>query len=185
MGTRMSKLKHAVAAIFAVTLSAPLSAQDRPLDDLFDALRQAEGDTARAIAAKIWQEWSRSGSPAMDLLLERGRKALEEGDGEAAIGHFSALIDHAPDFAEGYNMRATAFYQQGHAGLALADLRQALALNPRHFGALTGLASILEQLDEKEAALRAWREVRELNPSAPAVDEAIGRLERITGGTAL
>ena len=181
----MRKSKHAVAALFVATLTAPLSAQDRPLDQLFEALQRAEGETARALEAKIWQEWSQSGSPAMDLLLERGRDALDQGEVDAAIGHFSALIDHAPDFAEGYNMRATALYRDGRVGQALHDLRVALALNPRHFGALTGLASILEQMGEDEAALDAWRKVHALNPSSPGADEEIARLERRTEGTTL
>ena len=60
-----------------------------------------------------------------------------------AIEHFTALIDHAPDFAEGYNARATAFFQTGQFGQSLADIQQTLALNPRHFGAISGLALIL------------------------------------------
>ncbi len=181
----MSKLKHAVAALFLASGVLPASAQDGSLDDLFTALRHSEGDAARAIEAKIWDEWSKSGSPAMDLLLRRGRQALEAGKTDVAIEHFSALIDHAPDFAEGYNMRATAYYQAGRFGLSLDDIRTTLALNPRHFGALTGLAAILEQLGEEAAALEAWRAVEDIDPSNPAVADAKERLERSTMGETL
>jgi tetratricopeptide (TPR) repeat protein len=186
MGSRMSKLKRFVAAIFLSLTSLPaLAADDALLDELFTALRKAEGEIARQIEAKIWAEWSRSGSPAIDLLLERGRRALEAGQTELALAHFSSIVDHAPQFAEGWNMRATAHYQNGRFGQSLSDIRMTLALNPRHFGAMTGLASILEQLGEADAALEAWRAVEDINPSSPAVGEAIERLERRTGGETL
>jgi tetratricopeptide (TPR) repeat protein len=102
-----------------------------------------------------------------------------------AIEHFSALVDHAPGFAEGYNARATAYFQAGYYGLALEDIRQALALNPRHFGAMSGLALILEEIGEAEGALEAWRAVEALNPSRQGVREAIERLERQVEGVTL
>lgn len=127
-------LKSLVAAL---TLAAPVSAQGVVLDDLFTALKQASPPDSEQIVQKIWREWSKSGSPAMDLLLERARRAMEVGDNARAIEHLGALIDHAPDFAEAYNTRATAYYNEGRFGLALDDIRMALALNPRHFGAMT------------------------------------------------
>ena len=113
----------------------------------------------------------------MDLLLDRGREALTEGDTTLAIQHFTALIDHAPDFAEGYNGRATAYFQLGRYGLSLADIQQTLALNPRHFGAMSGLALILEDLGRTEDALAAWREVERINPNRDGLSDAIRRLE--------
>lgn len=181
----MRKFKHMVAASLFLAVASPAAAQDPALDDLFEALRSAEGEAARAIEAKIWEEWSKSGSPAMDLLLRRGRQALRAGRTERAIGHFSALVEQAPGFAEGWNMRATAYYQAGRLGLSLGDIRRTLALNPRHFGALTGLASILEQLGEEAAALEAWRAVRDVNPASEAAADAIPRLERRVLGETL
>ena len=177
-------LKRAVLAL-AFVAASQVGAQGSDLDDLFEALQQAEGDAAAAIEQRIYQEWSRSGSPAMDLLLERGRDAMEKQEWELAIGHFSALTDHAPDFAEGWNARATAYYQVERYGPALADIRQALALNPRHFGALTGLAVILEGIGQDEMALEAWREVEKLSPNREGLDETLRRLERATLGQTL
>ena len=85
---------------------------------------------------------------------------MEEGDTKLAVEHFSALIDHAPDFAEGYNARATAFFLRGQYGLSLNDIQETLARNPRHFGAIGGLALILEELGRPEDALAAWRLLR-------------------------
>ena len=173
------RFKHPVAACaMAVLLAAPALAQEQDLDDLFSALATAEASAAEAIEARIWEEWSKTGSPAMDLLLDRGREALEAGEIEQAIEHFTALIDHAPDFAEGYNARATAYFQAGLYGPSLEDIRQVLARNPRHFGAMSGLAVILEDLGEADGALEAYRAVEALYPAREGLGEAIRRLER-------
>lgn len=163
----------------------PLAAQEGDLDDLFDNLREVGPDAAEAIEGRIWQEWSRSGSPTIDLLLERGREALEAEDPVRAVEHMTALIDHAPDFAEAYNTRATAYFQQGLYGPSLEDIRMALALNPRHFAAMSGLALILEEIGRPEDALAAWREVVEIHPNIRGGQEAIDRLEASVEGTAL
>eukprot|EP00581_Thalassiosira_minuscula_P027389 CAMPEP_0184421344 /NCGR_PEP_ID=MMETSP0738-20130409/62194_1 /TAXON_ID=385413 /ORGANISM="Thalassiosira miniscula, Strain CCMP1093" /LENGTH=105 /DNA_ID=CAMNT_0026782653 /DNA_START=1 /DNA_END=314 /DNA_ORIENTATION=+ len=101
-------LNRIVAALAALVMfSLPASAQDAGrLDTLFEALRAAEEKSeARRIARDIEHEFTQSGSAAMDMLLKRGRDALEAGDSLAAIEHFTALTDHAPDFAEGWHMR--------------------------------------------------------------------------------
>ena len=185
----MQFLKSAVTAlaILGGAAGGVAAQQGDPdgMDDLFTALRDAGPDAADEIAQKIWEQWSRSGSPAMDLLLERGREAMEQGDPVTAIGHFTALIDHAPEFAEGYNARATAYFQNGQYGPALDDIRTTLSLNPRHFGALAGLGTIMEELGHDDLALRAWKEVEELNPSQENLTATIERLERRVGGTTL
>lgn len=159
--------------------------QSERLEQLFADLQKPDLPNWEAIENEIWLEWSKSGSPAMDLLLQRGRQAMDAEDYVSAVEHFSALTDHAPDFAEGWNARATAFYQMEEFGLSMADIERTLSLNPRHFGALAGLAAILEQLDRPEAALSAYRAARTIHPHRPNVEEAIGRLERVTGGTEL
>lgn len=157
-------------------------AQNPTLDPLFEALRDAEGDAARQIETKIWEEWADSGSPAMNLLLLRGREALEAGETGEAIEHFSALIDHAPDFTEAYNARATAYFQAGRYGPSVADIREVLARNPRHFGALGGLALIFEETGQSAGALAAYRQVEALYPNREGLSEAIARLEREVEG---
>ena len=181
-------LKRATALGAATFLAATIAAAEAPdadLDPLFEALRDADPRGAQEIENRIWQEWSRSGSAAMDLLLERGREALEAGEVQVAIEHFSALVDHAPGFAEAYNARATAYFQAGHYGLALEDIRETLVRNPRHFAAMSGLAMILQEIGEEEGALEAWRAVEALHPSREGVREAIERLERRVEGTSL
>ncbi len=121
----------------------------------------------------------------MDLLLERGRKALEGGDWKSAVEHFSALIDHAPDFAEGYNGRATAYFMAGQFGPAVEDIGKTLALNPKHFAAMSGLALILQELGRPEDALEIWREVETLTPHREGLAQTILELERQVEGQTL
>ncbi|MGI9390017.1 MAG: tetratricopeptide repeat protein [Boseongicola sp.] len=178
--------KCAVRAICASLVFLTLAhADDAELEALFEGLKSADATAAAQIEGRIYDIWSKSGSDALDLLHSRGREALGENDLVGAIEHFSALIDHAPDFAEGYNARATAFFQSGQFGLSLEDIRKALALNPRHFGAMSGLALILEEIDKPEAALTAWREVEKLHPNREGMSEAIQRLEREVEGSEL
>lgn len=178
-------LKSVVTASLLMTWGPALAQDTDGLDELFAALKTAEPAEAARIERQIWEAWSDSGSAAMDLLLMRGRQAMNAGDAEAAIDHFSALIDHAPEFAEGYNARATAYFQADKFGLSLADIRSTLALNPRHFGALGGLAIILEHLGEPENALEVYRRVQAIHPNQENLEDAIERLEKAVGGVTL
>jgi tetratricopeptide (TPR) repeat protein len=159
--------------------------QAAKLDELFAELKEPDREDWERIEGEITRIWSQSGSPAMDLLLVRGNEALEAEDYPTALEHFSALIDHAPDFAEGWNARATTYYLMGEYGLSISDVEHVLVLNPRHFGALAGLAFMLEAMDQPELALKALHEVQELNPNRPNINEAVTRLERMTGDTEL
>ncbi|MCI2398079.1 tetratricopeptide repeat protein [Aliiroseovarius subalbicans] len=169
------------ALILAALLALPLPALGDTLDDLFAALAASDDTSWEVIENDIWREWSQSGSPAMDLLLERGRAAMNDEEPALALEHLTALIDHAPGFAEGWNARATAFFQLGQYGPALADLHRTLTLEPRHFGALSGLALILEEMGDAAGALAAYRAVVSIHPHQPHIKEAIARLDAATG----
>lgn len=184
MKTTIRNFAATACAATSLLLSAH-GAVAQELDDLYDALRNANPDTYEQIENKIWDEWSKSGSASMDLLLNRARTALGAGDFSRAVEHATALIDHAPDFAEGYNTRATAYFQQGKFGLSIADIRRTLELNPQHFGAIGGLAMILEELGYAEDALDAYRTVKEMSPHREGIDAAILRLERQVLGSTL
>lgn len=163
----------------------PALADSKRLDDLFQQLQTATDEEAGQITQEILLEWSKSGSASMDLLLRRGEGAMADGDAKTAINHLTALIDHAPDFAEGYNERAIAYYQIGQFGLAVADIAKTLSLNPRHFGALAGLGMIFEQLNEPDKALEVYREALKLNPHMTDVAKSVKRLDAKLGGQEL
>lgn len=151
------------------------------IDELLDELAQPDLETWEATENRIVGLWSRSGSETIDLLLERGQNALEAEDYQTAIEHLTAVTDHAPDFAEGWQLRATAFFSLGEYGLALDDLETALRLNPKHFGALAGLGVVLEEAGNFEVALKAFEYARELNPHRELITDAIERLESRLG----
>lgn len=179
-------LNNTVTAFLAVFLLVlPAFADQAKLDDLFDRLKGADAAHAGRIEREIWNEWSKSGSAAMDLLLQRGRDAMTEGDNEAAIEHLTALVDHAPDFAEGWNARATAYYNAGLYGPSVADIAETLKRNPRHFGALAGLGAIYEELGNSQKALEVYRAAVAIHPNLQGVTEAIKRLEAEVAGTDL
>lgn len=146
------------------------------LDELFEALQGAEPAEARKIAREIELEFSKSGSATMDLLFKRGRDALEAGELERAIGHLTALTDHAPEFAEGFFMRAAAFVRAERFGPALADLERTLALNPRHFEAIGALGFLLQEMDRPEMARDAYLQVLDIHPHHERVTTALERL---------
>lgn len=185
--TNLSRiLKPIVTALCLGLASVALGqTQEDQLDMLFEQLSDPASRNWQQVEDEIWAIWLRSGSDSMDLLLERGRKALEDGETDKAIEHLTALVDHAPDFAEGWNTRATAYYRAGLFGPALDDIRRTLALNPRHFGALSGLGLILEEMGLPDDALFAYREAQKLNPHQTSVNDHIKRLETQTAGTEL
>lgn len=166
--------------------SIPVWAQDSSrLDNLFADLQAAPADQGAAIEDAISQEWAKSGSAAIDLLFQRGNAAMDAGDYLAAIEHFTAAIDHAPDFAAAYNGRAAAYYLTNRIGPAIDDLRQALVLEPRHFVALRGFGAILEELGREEDALEVYKQALALHPTAPDLIDAARRLELKLAGQSI
>ncbi len=177
--------RHAVAALVLLLAGSAAWAQDDPLADLFADLADPDNAYWERTESDIQREWSKSGSAAMDMLLKRGERAMEEGDLDAAIAHLTALTDRAPDFAEGWNARATAYFLAGLYGPSVEDIGRVLALEPRHFGALAGLGMILRETGDKEAALAAFRAARAIHPHRPDIDQAVQGLERELEGIAL
>jgi tetratricopeptide (TPR) repeat protein len=180
-------LNRIVAALLPLflTCAAAWAEDTAKLDGLFERLKTAGEGEAGRIETEIWIEWSKSGSPALDLLLQRGRDAMDLGDFPAAIEHFTAIIDHDPNFAEAWNARATAFYMSGEFGPSVADIGHVLTLNPRHFGALSGLALILEESGKPERALEAYRAAVAIHPHLEGAADAIERLETEAEGQEL
>jgi len=186
MANARGGIKHIVTALgLGLVLALPAWADQSRFDRLFDQLKGATADNHDAIEKSIYAEWSKSGSATIDLLLRRGQDALAAGDAEAAVEHFTAVIDHAPDFAEGYDGRATAYYMLDLVGPALDDIRETLVLNPRHFGAMRGLAIIMEEIGQDRQALAVYRAALALDPMASEVKDAATRLQQKLEGQAL
>jgi len=153
------------------------------VDSLLEELAMADSDRdARNLEERIRTLWSRSGSPTADLLLERSNKALEEDDTDTAEELLVKLTELAPDFAEGWHQRAIVSMHKENFEDAVAALRHALSLQPKHFVALAELASILEEFGDEASALTAYREAIRLDPFIEGVDDRIRDLSRNVEG---
>lgn len=182
-------LKGTVAAImFIVMYSVTGHAQEADSSNesaLLGALLRADPAQAQRLDRQLQALWDKSGSASADLLLERGRDALEAGDIHAAIEHLTALTDHAPDFAEGWHARASVFFGMERYGLALADLEHALTLNPNNYDAIYGLGLIFEALERPEQAYAAYARALAIHPHHEEVTKAVNRLKPQIAGKAL
>jgi tetratricopeptide (TPR) repeat protein len=153
------------------------------LDFLFGALKAApDAETAKAVENRIQALWVASGSDTADLLMGRAKKAVDEKDVDLGIKLLDSIVEIRPEYVEGWNRRATLHFMKKDFGASLADLRQVLAREPRHFGALVGLGMILQEIDEEKMALTAFRRALELHPHLPRVGELIKALtEKVEG----
>ena len=189
MGIAITNLKGIVAAVAViVTFSTSCVAQQADIRDevvLLEQLAQSTPDEAADLDRQLQALWSQSGSASADLLLDRGRKALDNGDFSVAIDHLTALTDHAPEFAEGWHLRASAFFGTEWFGIAAADLEHALVLNPNNYNAIYGLGLIFEAVDKPEQALQAYSRALKIHPHHKEVTEAVKRIETQVYGKAL
>ena len=134
----------------------PVTRPDRTrnLDFLFGALKVAPDDvTAKAIEERIWTLWTASQSDTANLLMTRVKTAIEAKDLDLAVKLLDAIVKVKPDYVEAWNRRATIFYMKKDYGHALADIRQVLKREPRHFGALAGFGLILQDIGDHKQAL--------------------------------
>jgi len=147
------------------------------LNVLFERLSHARTpDDARIVEDAIWVRWNQSGSISVDLLLSRGVDALAKGDYERSLSFLDEVVDLAPGYPEGWNKRATVHFLREDYESAINDIETTLALEPRHFGAIGGLALMLEDLGDKEGALDAYRRVLMVYPWLDGAVEAESRL---------
>lgn len=180
MANHLVNLKHTVAALgFSVLLAGVSFAQSgAEASDLLERLRTAPEAESSVIEREIQTAWSRSGSATVDLLYKRGRDAMSDGDITLAIEHFTALTDHAPEFAEGFHARAQAYFQADLYGPAIDDLEVTLALNPQQYNAIFGLGAILQEFGNLSAAADLYHRVLEINPHHENAQKALNGLRR-------
>ena len=183
MHNGLAALLLALFCAFAGT--SEVLSEENAVDSLFEDLQSAAPDEVTAIERRILELWSDSGSPTANLLLRRGREAMAMRNFDAASNHLAALTDLAPEFAEGWNARATLYYLVGKLALSTYMIARTLALNPRHFGALSGLGMIFEKRGETGRALAAYLAVQALSPNRRSIAEAVERLKSKSAGQAI
>lgn len=153
------------------------------LDRLFEQLAEAaDEDSARPLVARIQRLWLQSGSATVDLLMQRTAAALQAKNYPLALDLADMVVRFAPDYAEGWNRRATVHYLRGDFGAALADIERTLAIEPRHWGAMSGLGMILRRVDRDSEALATFEQVLRLHPQSRNAREAVEELGKKTAG---
>ena len=153
------------------------------LKELYGRLATAtDARQAAPLAAAIERIWLFSGSDTIAVLMERSLDALSNNKPELALKLLDAVVELAPDFAEGWNRRAVVHYMQKDYTRALGDLRRVLALEPNHFKALEGLGQILTDVGQKRGALEAYRQLKKVHPHWSGADQMLKELEREVEG---
>jgi tetratricopeptide (TPR) repeat protein len=153
------------------------------LDTLFEALKIApDAESAKAIEQRIWALWTVSGSDTCNLLMGRVKAATDEKDYELAINLLDSVIALKPDYTEAWNRRATIYFLMKDYGHSLADIREVLMREPRHFGALSGLGLILQDIGDDKHALEAYRRALAIDPHLDQIPDVIKTLtEKVEG----
>jgi tetratricopeptide (TPR) repeat protein len=153
------------------------------VDFLFGALKVAPDDeTAHAIEQRIWSLWMHSRSDTATLLMTRAQKAVEDKDLDLALKLLDGIVKIRPDYIEAWNRRATIFYMKKDYGRSVADIREVLRREPRHFGALTGLGLILQDIGDDKQALEVYRRALAVYPRIERVPDIVKSLQEKVEG---
>lgn len=159
--------------------SGGLRSSRNEVDTLFNKLAAApDKQDAERIAKEINKVWLDSDSDTIILLMSRAANAMSVGNYPLAMDFLDAVVRFKPNYAEGWNRRATVLYLQGEFDLSIRDIEQTLALEPRHWGALSGLASIMKILDEPENALEAYERILEIYPHLESAQKGKSEIEQ-------
>ena len=146
---------------------------------LVQALRDVDSRVRAFAENAMWQVWSRSGDAEADRLFAVGVEQMQARQAEAAVETFTGVIARRPEFAEGWNKRATVYYLLGEYTKSLADCDEVLKRNPYHFGALSGYGMIYLQLDQPTRALEYFERALAVNPNLSSVQEAADKLKAL------
>jgi tetratricopeptide (TPR) repeat protein len=160
--------------------SAKADQADPALDELFEVLQSGElsfGE-AKGIEARIWTLWLEADSGSAEVLMKDGMQAMRERNLARAEESFTALIELDPDFAEAWNKRATVRFFMGKYGASIDDIKRTLTLEPRHFGAMSGLGLVYDRLGDIDGAAAAFRQTLILNPYQPGVAQRLDAIEQ-------
>ncbi|PST18643.1 hypothetical protein C7U60_17555 [Mesorhizobium plurifarium] len=162
---------------------AALTTPEERVDALFaDLKKEGDEDKARQVADRIRLEWQDSGSATVNLLMQWANKAISGDKHTTALDILDQVIALNPGYVEGWNRRATLHYQMGNFRKSMSDINRVLALEPRHFGALAGMATMLEAAGKDELAMRAWQQFLDIYPSDRKAQEQLGELaEKLAG----
>jgi tetratricopeptide (TPR) repeat protein len=168
-----------LAAAMLIPGASIASQADDRLKTLFDRLKTTDNEAeAAALTHQIWLIWGQSESDMVNSFMAEGIEEMSVRNYEGALAAFDKVIQNDPDFAEGWNKRATAYYLMGEYAASVHDVERTLALEPRHFGALSGLGLISLAIGDDLAALRAFEAALKVNPYLPGARAHAERIRR-------
>jgi tetratricopeptide (TPR) repeat protein len=180
-----------IFGIVAITITAFVPAfadqNDPQLDDLFNALQASPSKTQAAnLVLEIWTRWdNHPDDPLANRQMTKGIKLMNSGHLDAAEAVFSRIINNHPNFAEAWNKRATVRFFLGNDNGSAGDILQVIKLEPRHFGALSGLGMIRVRVGDLQGALKAYQAAQRINPYLPQIETIIDQLSQKLKGRAL
>ena len=168
----------AVLILLAYSLASPADQNDPALDGLFERLAVTTNDEeASNITREIWQRWTANDDPAVSQLMQTGIRALNYSTYRRALQSFDRVIEMAPEFAEGWNKRATLYYHIKEYRRSIDDIKETLRLEPRHFGAWSGLGLVSIAQENYSGALAAFKKALSINPHIANIRRYVQKLE--------
>ena len=168
----------AVLVLLSYSLAGPADQNDPALDSLFDRLATtSNAEEASDISNEIWQRWSANDDPDVSQLMEIGIRALNYSTYRKALRSFDRVIEMAPQFAEAWNKRATLYYHIREYRRSIDDIKETLRLEPRHFGAWSGLGLVSLAQENYPGALVAFKKALSINPHIPNIRRYVQKLE--------
>ena len=163
--------------------AAPADKAENRLDKLFaDLKRERNEKAAERIAGQIWEQWFKSGSASIDLMMMWAQRAIEQQKYDVALDFLDEVITLSPTYAEGWNRRATLHFMMSNYSKSMSDIDHTLSLEPRHFGALSGMAQILKASGKKELALKAYQQVLDIYPMMRSAQTEVATLSEELAG---
>ncbi|WEX09916.1 tetratricopeptide repeat protein [Chelativorans sp. AA-79] len=169
----LALLMPSVSAAETAAASSSPTEQHR-LDELFAQLKQESNEAAaRRIASRIRDEWERAGGATADLLIAWAHKAAAEKKFNVALDLLDQAVTLYPQYVESWNSRALVFLMMNDVDRAMSDLAQVLSIEPRHFGAMSGLAGILRVTGRTDEALEVYRRMLDVYPMQRNAQRAV------------
>ncbi|MBL8576623.1 MAG: hypothetical protein JNK47_05320 [Mesorhizobium sp.] len=157
--------------------------QNSRVDALFVQLKRERNEkAAERIASRIWEEWSRSGSASIDLMMGWSKNAMDTKKFDVALDFLDQVVTMRPDYAEGWNRRATVHFMMNNYAKSMSDIVHTLEIEPRHFGALSGIGQIMKTTGRNELALEAWQRVLEVYPMMRSAQNEVATLSEELAG---
>jgi len=164
----------------------PELTHSQKLDELFSELKRERNEkAAQRLSSRIWQEWNNSGSSSVDLMMGWAKSAMDEKKFDVALDFLDQVVTLDPKYPEGWNRRATLHFMMQNFGKSMADIEQTLELEPRHFGALAGMAQIMQTGQRKELALQAYQRILDIYPMDRNAQNQVSTISEELAGEAI